>query len=149
MSRSKTIHASAILLGERGILVRGASGAGKSTLVVELLAADPSRARLVADDRVIISAAHGRLLADVPGEIAGLIEMRGVGLVRRPYVAPVVVRLIVDLVAAADCPRLPETEDAEAELEGIVLPRLAMPIGVGGGAARVGAAAAAILEPGR
>jgi HPr kinase/phosphorylase len=145
MNRPKTIHGSAVLLGERGILVRGASGSGKSTLVLELLAADPRGARLVADDRVIVAAAHGRLLADVPAEIAGLIEMRGVGLVRRRHVAPVVVRLVVDLLAAEACSRLPEAREAQAELEGIVLPRLALPIGVGGGAARVSAAASAIF----
>ena len=148
MSRLKTIHGSALLLGERGILVRGASGAGKSTLVLELLAAHPDGARLVADDRVIVAAAHGRLLADVPREIAGLIEVRGVGIVRRPYVAPVIVRMIVDLLAAEACPRLPEARDARAEVEGIVLPRLTLPIGFGGGAARVSAAAAAVLVPG-
>jgi len=149
MSRSKTIHGSAILLGERSILVRGASGAGKSTLVLELLSADPHRARLVADDRVVVTAAHGRLLADVPGEIAGLIEMRGVGLVRRPWVAPVVVHLVVDLLGVEGCPRLPEPKDVQVELEGIVLPRLALPIAVGGGAARVGAAVAEIFMRGR
>jgi len=149
MSRSKTIHGSAMLLGERGILVRGASGAGKSTLVLELLSADPHRARLVADDQVVVTAAHGRLLADVPGEIAGLIEMRGVGLVRRPFVAPVVVHLVVDLLGVEACPRLPEAKDAQVELEGIVLPRLALPIGIGGGAARVSAAVAAVFVPGR
>jgi len=149
MSRPKTIHGSAILLGERGILVRGMAGAGKSTLVLEFLSADPHRARLVADDRVIVTEAHGRLLADVPGEIAGLIEIRGVGLVRRPCVAPVVLHLVVDLLSAEACPRLPEAKDAQVELEGIVLPRLALPIGIGGGAARVGAAVAAIFGPGR
>jgi serine kinase of HPr protein (carbohydrate metabolism regulator) len=148
MSRSPTIHGSAVLLGERGILVRGVSGAGKSMLVLELLSANPDGARLVADDRVIVAAAHGRLLANVPGEIAGLIEMRGVGLVRRPYVAPVVVRLVVDLLAVEACPRLPEAKDAQVELEGIVLPRLALPIGIDGAAVRVSAAAAAILGPG-
>jgi serine kinase of HPr protein (carbohydrate metabolism regulator) len=144
MSRSETIHGSAVLVGECGILIRGAPGAGKSTLVLELLSADPHGARLVADDRVIVAAANGRLVADVPGEIAGLIEMRGFGLVRVRHVAPVVIRLVVDLMAAQACPRLPEARDTQVELEGITLPRLALPIGIGGGLTRVRAALTAI-----
>jgi serine kinase of HPr protein (carbohydrate metabolism regulator) len=140
----ETIHGSAVLVGERAILIRGAPGAGKSTLVLELLSADPHGTRLVADDRVIVAPANGRLVADVPGEIAGLIEIRGVGLVRRPHVAPVVIRLVVDLMAAEGCPRLPEARDMQVELEGIDRPRLALPIGIGGGAARVRAALTAI-----
>lgn len=147
MSRPETRHASAVLLGERGVLIRGASGAGKSSLVVDLLAARPGDARLVADDRVIVTSAHGRLVADVPDEIAGLIEIRGVGIVRVPYVAPVIVRLVVDLVPIEVCPRLPEAEDARITLEGVDLPRIALPIGVGGSAARINAAAAAISGP--
>jgi serine kinase of HPr protein (carbohydrate metabolism regulator) len=140
----ETIHGSAVLVGERAILIRGAPGAGKSTLVLELLSADPHGTRLVADDRVIVAPANGRLVADVPGEIAGLIEIRGVGLVRRPHVAPVVIRLVVDLMAAEACRRLPEARDMQVELEGIDLPRLALPIGIGDGAARVCAALTAI-----
>lgn len=148
MNRGETIHGSAVLLGEHGILIRGASGAGKSMLVVELLTVDPNDARLVADDQVILTAAHGRLLADVPDEIAGLIEMRGIGLVRLPYVAPVVIRLVVDLMEAQACPRMPEDDEAQAALEGVVVPRFCLPIGSDGAAARLKAAAAAILRPG-
>lgn len=144
MSRSETIHGSAVLVGERGILIRGAPGAGKSTLVLEFLDDNPQGSRLVADDRVIVAAANGRLVADVPGEIAGLIEMRGIGIVRVRHVAPVVIRLVVDLMAAEACPRLPEARDAQIEVEGITLPRLALPIGIGGGPARVRAALTAI-----
>jgi HPr kinase/phosphorylase len=132
MSRPATIHASAVLLGERGILIRGASGAGKSTIALDLLASDPRGARLVADDRVILTPAHGRLLADVPGEVAGLLEIRGVGIVPMPYIAPVVVRLVVDLVTAGTAPRMPEADDMTVSLEGISLPRLALPAGAGG-----------------
>ena len=134
MSLPATIHGSAVLLGETGILIRGASGSGKSTLLLDLLAANPGGARLVADDRVIVTAVNGRILADVPAAIAGLVEMRGVGLLSRPYVAPVVIRLVVDLASPEACPRLPEAEEEEAEtaLEGVVLPRLFLPIGVAG-----------------
>ena len=132
MSPPATIHGSAVLLGETGILIRGASGSGKSTLLLDLLAANPGGARLVADDRVIVTAVNGRILADVPAAIAGLVEMRGVGLLSRPYVAPVVIRLVVDLAPPEACSRLPEAEEAETVLEGVLLPRLFLPVGVAG-----------------
>jgi HPr kinase/phosphorylase len=141
MSQPATIHGSVVLVGERGILIRGRSGTGKSALALALLAADPLGARLVADDRVIVAAENGRLIADVPGKLAGLIEMRGVGIVKVPHVAPVVIRLVVDL-AAVDCaPRMPEQDEAVAVVEGVTLPRMVLPVGLSGGAARVIAAA--------
>ena len=140
MTGPSTVHGSAVLFAGTGILIRGASGSGKTALAFDLLAAEPESARLVADDRVILTAANGRLLADVPAALAGLIELRGVGLLRRSFVAPVVIRLVVDLVPAESVSRLPETADAETAIEGIVLPRLALAIGRAGGVLRVRAA---------
>jgi serine kinase of HPr protein (carbohydrate metabolism regulator) len=140
MTGPSTVHGSAVLLGETGILIRGASASGKSALVLELIAADPERARLVADDRVVLTTANGRLLAGVPAAIAGLIELRGVGLLRRPFVAPVVIRLVVDLVPAKAVSRLPERAEARTEIEGIVLPRLALAAGAAGAALKLRAA---------
>jgi HPr kinase/phosphorylase len=140
MSLPETVHASAVLLGETGILIRGASGSGKSSLVLELLRADPAAAHLVADDRVILSAEHGRLVADVPEPLAGLLEVRGLGLVKLPCVAPVVIRLIVDLVARDEYRRMPEAADALTEVQGLSLPRLLLPIGEPRGRDRIYAA---------
>lgn len=148
MTRADTIHASAVLLGECGIIVRGVSGAGKSALVAELLMLRPDAARLVADDRVAITANHGRLVAEVPDEIAGLLEVRGVGIVRLPHVAPVVVRLVVDLLPAEACPRLPEIADGRVVVCGVELPRLALPIGMPGAASRVIGVASGLLQAG-
>jgi HPr kinase/phosphorylase len=140
MKLPATAHASAVLLCETGILIRGASGSGKSSLVLELLRGDPGTAHLVADDRVVLSVAHGRLLADVPPMLAGLLEVRGLGLVKLPHIAPIVIRLIVDLVAPADCPRLPEEAEARLEVGGLSLPRLFLPAGEGGARHRIHAA---------
>jgi HPr kinase/phosphorylase len=123
-----TIHASAVLVGNRGLLIRGDSGAGKSQLVLQLIAAAADGrlafARLVADDRVFIAAAHGRLIARAPRELAGLIEIRGLGIRRLPYELATVIRLVVDLAAAAE--RMPPAAATEAEIEGVRLPRLAV-----------------------
>jgi serine kinase of HPr protein (carbohydrate metabolism regulator) len=134
------VHASAVLIGERGVLIRGASGSGKSSLTLQLMARDPARTWLVGDDWLELAARHGRLVADVPAAIAGKLEIRGQGIVARPHVAPVVIRLAVDLMPAADCPRLPEPEAMITVIDGVAIPRLMLPIGIADGAERVRAA---------
>ena len=128
MSLPPTVHASAVLVGEAGVLIRGEPGSGKSSLVLALLEGNPP-ARLVADDRVALADAGGRLVASVPEVLAGLIEIRGQGIVRRPFVAPVVIRLVADLVSASAAPRLPGAEDAEVTIAGVLLPRVFLPAG--------------------
>lgn len=130
MSQSPTIHASAVLIGARVVLIRGPAGAGKSRLALSLLHAAETGllrfARLVADDRTFLAAAHGRLLARPAPELAGLIEVRGLGIRRLPYEPVGVASLVVDLAAAAT-ERLPE--GSPAVLEGVSLTRLAVPPG--------------------
>jgi serine kinase of HPr protein (carbohydrate metabolism regulator) len=123
MSLPPTVHASAVLVGETGVLIRGEPGSGKSSLVLALLDGDPP-ARLVADDRVVLAVAGGRLVAAPPDSLSGLIEIRGQGIVRRPFVAPVIVRLVVDLVPALALPRLPGKDEARVVVAGIGLPRV-------------------------
>lgn len=126
-----TIHASAILLGHRGILIRGASGSGKSRLALALLrAAGSSFARLVGDDRIHLEAAHGRLLMRPAKKLEGLIEVRGVGIVRLPYEPVVVASLVIDL--APEVLRLPQETDLETEIEGVALARLPVAPGADG-----------------
>ena len=133
---SPTIHASAVLVGERAVLIRGPSGSGKSRLALELLQAGRSGAlccgalrfaRLVGDDRVHIAAAHGRLLVHPAAALAGMIELRGVGIVKLPYEPRAVVGLVVDL--AAETERLPDARQQRTELEGVALARLAVAAG--------------------
>ena len=76
-----TIHASAVLIGARAVLIRGPAGSGKSQLALALLEAEHRArlpfVRLVADDRVQLEAEHGRLLVRSVPALAGLIEVRG------------------------------------------------------------------------
>jgi HPr kinase/phosphorylase len=126
---SATIHASAVLVGARAALIRGPSGAGKSRLALDLIQAAHAGslpfARLVADDRVHLEAAHGRLLARPAGTLAGLLEVRGAGILRLAHEPCAVVGFVVDL-AAEDAERLPQARSREAEIHGILLPRLAV-----------------------
>jgi serine kinase of HPr protein (carbohydrate metabolism regulator) len=132
VNASPTIHASAVLVGARALLIRGPAGAGKSKLVLELLQAAESGllrfARLVADDRAHVEPAHGRLLVRPAKALAGLLEVRGLG-IRRVDAEPVaVVGLVVDL-ADADAERLPDPSTREATIAGIRLPRLGVAAG--------------------
>lgn len=123
----ETVHASAVLIGERAVLIRGPSGSGKSTLALALLDAAKSGilsyARLVADDRVKIFSAHGRLLAAVPDAILGMIEARGLGIRRVDCEPLAAVGLIVDL-AAEDGARMPEANARETKILDVKVPRL-------------------------
>ncbi len=132
MAHSTTVHASAVLVGARAVLIRGPSAAGKSRLALELIEAARAGTllftRLVADDRVHLETAGGRLLARPAEALAGLIEVRGVGLFRIPHEPSAIVGLVVDL-AAADAARFPEPDKRKTEIDGIVLPRLAVAAG--------------------
>jgi HPr kinase/phosphorylase len=127
---SATIHASAVLVGARAVLIRGPSGSGKSRLALELIQAARSGslrfARLVGDDRVHVKAAHGRLVVRPAAALAGLIEVRGLGIRKLPYEPSAVVGLVVDLAAEAE--RLPQA-DQQTELEGVAVARLAVAAG--------------------
>jgi HPr kinase/phosphorylase len=130
---SATIHASAVLVGARAALIRGPSGAGKSRLALDLIQAAHAGslpfARLVADDRVHLEAAHGRLLARPAEALAGLLEVRGAGVLRLAHEPCAMVGFVVDL-AAEDAERLPQVRSRETEIHGILLPRLAVADGV-------------------
>ena len=129
MTLPPTIHATAVLVGARAVLIRGPAGSGKSSLAFALIRAAESGAlpfaRLVGDDRVHVEAAHGRLLVRPAQTILGLIEIRGLGIRRLPYEAVAAVGLVVDL-GADDAERLPARESTVTEIAGVALPRLAV-----------------------
>jgi HPr kinase/phosphorylase len=125
-----SIHASAVLVGARAVLIRGPAGCGKSRLALALLDAAAQGlvrfARLVTDDRAELEPRHGRLLVRPPAPIRGLIEIRGLGVRRLPFEPLAVVGLVVDL-GASDAQRLPLPHAREILLEGVSVPRLAVP----------------------
>lgn len=101
------LHASLFAYAGAGCLLLGPSGSGKSRIVAEAMNLG---ARLVADDRVMLSEQSGMLMGAAPPEIAGVLELRGLGLIRVNDTIPRhVVHLAVEL--ALDAPdRLPERE---------------------------------------
>lgn len=103
-SSTETVHATTIAKDGRGVLIRGASGSGKSSLALQLIALG---AKLVADDRTVLTKQGDRLIASSPARIRGQIEARGIGILAAPSVAAVPVSLLVDLDIPED-KRLPE-----------------------------------------
>lgn len=89
------LHATCVADREgRGILILGPSGAGKSGLALQLMALG---AQLVADDRTIVTDIGDCLQASCPGPTRGLIEARGLGLLRATALAAAPLALVVDL----------------------------------------------------
>lgn len=110
------VHGSVVAVAGRGVLILGASGAGKSGLALRMMAIG---ARLVADDRVDIARRDGALIASAPAALRGLIEARGVGLLRAEALSEAPLALAVDLdrPAAARMPHLREITLLGVEIE--------------------------------
>lgn len=125
MTALSYMHASALVIGEKGLLILGPSRAGKSRLVASLMRAAVAEgrfSRLIGDDRVGLMARNGRLVAAGHPAIAGLIERRGLGIRPAETLSPAVIGHVVDLVATP--PRMPEAADSTIRLEGVDLPYL-------------------------
>ena len=122
-----TVHASAVRVGDRAVLIRGPSGSGKSRLAFDLILAGRSGqippAILVGDDRVHLDTSGGNLVVRPAVELAGLIEIRGLGIRRIDHAGEAVVGLVVDL-AAADAERLPAAEALTTIVDGVEIPRI-------------------------
>ncbi len=111
------VHATTVDLDGQGVMLRGPSASGKSDLGLRLIDAG---ARLVADDRTNLIVSGDAVQASAPEELAGRMEVRGIGIVAVAAVAEIRLALIVDLVDAAEVQRLPEAETVE--VLGVTLP---------------------------
>ena len=112
------LHASCVALGGRGLLITGKSGSGKSALALQLMAFG---ARLVADDRTLVTRDGSVLTARAPDPIRGLVEARGLGLLEADFVAKAGLFACVDL-DRQEAERLPQLH--EREILGITIPEL-------------------------
>ena len=110
-----SVHATAVLVGNRAVQIRGPSGAGKSRLAFDLILAGRAgqlpEAVLVGDDRVHLDTCDGQLMVRPARQLAGLIEIRGLGIRRCDFVPEAIVGLVVDL-SAPEAERLPRAHVA-------------------------------------
>jgi HPr kinase/phosphorylase len=131
-TRGASVHASAVLVENRAVLIRGPSGAGKSRLAFDLILAGRAGqippAVLIGDDRVHLQASQGQLVVAPASELAGLIEIRGLGIRCCDFASEAIVGLVVDL-SAADAERLPPPEALLTQICGVNIPRI--PVGPG------------------
>ena len=128
MSGRSNVHGTGLVLGRTGILLRGPSGAGKSILALDLIdrsALKGEPAWIVADDRVELGIERNGLTMHAPATIAGLVELRGRGIVRRPFVASAPLHLVVDLVDTLE--RMVEEDELVTEVLGHRLARCPVP----------------------
>jgi HPr kinase/phosphorylase len=112
-TRFENVHGTAISVAGKGALLRGPSGAGKSDLALRVLALEaggmvPERPVLVADDRVDVAVKGGMIAMSCPKTLEGLLEVRGLGIVQRPFVPAATLWLVVDLVKPSEIERMPE-----------------------------------------
>ena len=117
---SETVHASSVAIDGRAVLIGGRSGSGKSDLAMRLI---DRGGVLIADDYTFVRRVSGRALASAPPTIAGMIELRGVGLVELETASDVPIGLFVDLDQSPE--RLPQPGDARM-LAGVSVPTLAL-----------------------
>ena len=121
MSENLQIHATMVEINGKGVLLKGKSGSGKSDLALRLIT--DFKARLVADDVVDLSLQNGKIYGSVPHNLQGLLEVRGVGIIKMPFCAQTPLELVVDLVAdVAQIERMPK--DAHENILGLEIAKI-------------------------
>lgn len=122
------IHATALVAGDRGLLLLGPSGSGKTTLataLVDRFSRCGLFSRIVGDDQLFVEARGGRLLVFAPDTIAGLVEVPGLGPRARPFESAAVIDMAMRLVPADRLERVQErTVETVAECR---LPLISLP----------------------
>lgn len=120
MCKSMQIHATMVVCNGQGVLLKGASGSGKSDLALRLIT--NKRARLVADDVVDLYEKDGKILGSAPQNLQGLLEIRGVGIVKYPFINDSPISLVVNLVASDKVERMPKNE--YENILGVEIPKI-------------------------
>ena len=122
------MHACAIVIGGKGILITGPSGSGKTSLafgLMERCQRENLEAAFIADDQVLVHRDENLLVIEAPSAIAGKAELHGFGIIDVQYQSKATIHLIVRLVDAELIERYPEP--SFEEIEQVSLPRIDVP----------------------
>ena len=106
-AHQEILHASCVIVADKGLLILGPSGSGKSALALTLMA---HGAMLVADDRTIVVREGPALIASAPSAIAGMIEARGLGLLAAKRAESATLHSVIDM-GQIETERLPPERD--------------------------------------
>ena len=140
---AETIHASSVAIGGRAVLITGPSGSGKSDLALRLV---DRGFTLVSDDQTIVRRDGDRLIASAPPQIAGKLEIRGIGILDVETVSDVPVALLVELTS--DIQRLPD-DGRERPVLGMPLPLISIDATTASAPAKVALALDRLGLPGK
>ena len=120
---SDKIHATLVVVADKGVLLVGKSGTGKSDLALRLI--EQGKAVLVADDVVCIKKDCGHLYGRSDEKIAGMLEIYGLGIVQYPYQEEAIISLVAELVEAPeDVDRFPQK--CTESILGLEIPKIAL-----------------------
>lgn len=120
---SNKIHATLLAVADNGVLLLGKSGTGKSDLALRMI--EHEKAVLVADDVVCLNLENGRLYGQADDKTAGLLEVRGLGVIPYPYRKNVAISLVVELVPTAEeVERFPQK--CKENILGLEIPKIAL-----------------------
>jgi HPr kinase/phosphorylase len=152
---TRLVHGTCLEIGGCGVLILGASGSGKSDVALRLID-QPGRgtgleamtARLVADDQVVITRRGKRLFAAAPTRLAGLIEVRGIGIVTADHAPEAELEMAVRLADARGIERLPEENGSQLVLLGVAVPEIAVDAAAASAPARIRAGLVEVLRAG-
>ena len=138
------VHGTCIAFDGQGILLRGAAGSGKSDLALRAI---DRGAQLVADDQVVLTRQGKGVIASAPASLHGLLEIRGLGIMRMDAVTEAKIALVADMTEPHAIERLPDRR--HCDIDGVSMPWLALAPFEASAPAKLRFALMAALEPGR
>jgi len=150
---TKQLHATCVAINGHGVILVGPSGSGKSDLALRLvdepgsgLGDEKMTSVLVGDDQIVLTRQSGTLTASPAAALAGLLEVRGVGILTCRYLAQAQVALVVKLTPQASIERLPEAPGTVFEELGVSVPAIEVDASQPSAPARVRSGLQAILK---